>query len=346
MKRSPFHHFSFSFLIFHLAFFICVSLTACGVDSDRFRLEGRFRNMNQGEFWVYCMDGGANGVDTIQVRNGRFAYETTLRTPSTFVIIFPNFSELPVFAIPGKTVTLKGDVSHLKEIAINGTDANDDMTKLRMELNKLMPPEVPGAIERFIKENPESQACSYLLQHYFLQVPEPEYKKAYELVGVMLKENPEDGILMRWQKELKALRNDMRNGKVPAFSATDVKGRSVSQNDLKSKVNVLTVWASWNFQSIDTQRRLQPLKKTYGDKLSIVSVCLDGDIKDCKKRIERDSIQWKNICDGRMWQSPVLAKLGVGSLPANWIVNDKGVIIEHNLDPHQMETKIKELCSK
>ena len=346
MKRSPFHHFSFSFLIFHLAFFICVSLTACGVDSDRFRLEGRFRNMNQGEFWVYCMDGGANGVDTIQVRNGRFAYETTLRTPSTFVIIFPNFSELPVFAIPGKTVTLKGDVSHLKEIAINGTDANDDMTKLRMELNKLMPPEVPGAIERFIKENPESQACPYLLQHYFLQVPEPEYKKAYELVGVMLKENPEDGILMRWQKELKALRNDMRNGKVPAFSATDVKGRSVSQNDLKSKVNVLTVWASWNFQSIDTQRRLQPLKKTYGDKLSIVSVCLDGDIKDCKKRIERDSIQWKNICDGRMWQSPVLAKLGVGSLPANWIVNDKGVIIEHNLDPHQMETKIKELCSK
>ena len=321
-------------------------LTGCGVDGDRFRLEGRFRNMNQGEFWVYCMDGGANGVDTIQVRNGRFAYETTLRTPSTFVIIFPNFSELPVFAIPGKTVTLKGDVSHLKEIAINGTDANDDMTKLRMELNKLMPPEVPGAIERFIKENPESQACSYLLQHYFLQVPEPEYKKAYELVGVMLKENPEDGILMRWQKELKALRNDMRNGKVPAFSATDVKGRSVSQNDLKSKVNVLTVWASLNFQSIDTQRRLQPLKKTYGDKLSIVSVCLDGDIKDCKKRIERDSIQWKNICDGRMWQSPVLAKLGVGSLPANWIVNDKGVIIEHNLDPHQMETKIKELCSK
>ena len=88
------------------------------------------------------------------------------------------------------------------------------------------------------------------------------------------------------------------------------------------------------------------MKKTYGDKLSIVSVCLDGDIKDCKKRIERDSIQWKNICDGRMWQSPVLAKLGVGSLPANWIVNDKGVIIEHKLDPHQMETKIKELCSK
>ena len=321
-------------------------LTACGVDSNRFRLEGRFRNMNQGEFWVYSTDGGIDGVDTVQVRNGRFSYETTLRMPSTFIMIFPNFSELPVFAQPGKTISIKGDVSHLKEIAVGGTDANDDMTKLRMELNKLMPPEVPKAVEKFIKDNPESQTCPYLLQHYFLQTPEPDYKKAYELVGVMLKEKPEDGMLMRWQKELKALRNDVRNGKLPAFSGTDVKGRSVSQNDLKSKVNVLSVWVSWNFMSIDTQRRLQALKKTYGDKLSIVSICLDGDIKDCKKRLDRDSIQWKTICDGRMWQTPVLAKLGVGSLPANWIIDQKGVIVEHNLSPQQMEEKIKELCKK
>lgn len=321
-------------------------LTACGVDSNRFRLEGRFRNMNQGEFLVYSTDGGIDGVDTVQVRNGRFSYETTLRMPSTFIIVFPNYSELPVFAQPGKSISIKGDVSHLKEIAVGGTDANDDMTKLRMQLNKLMPPEVPGAVEEFIKDNPESQICPYLLQHYFLQIPEPDYKKAYELVGIMLKKKPEDGMLMRWQKELKALRNDVRNGKLPAFSGTDVKGRSVSQNDLKSKVNVLSVWVSWNFMSIDTQRRLQALKKTYGDKLSIVSICLDGDINDCKKRLNRDSIQWKTICDGRMWQTPVLAKLGVGSLPANWIIDQKGVIVDHNLSPQQMEEKIKELCNR
>lgn len=321
-------------------------LTACGVDSNRFRLEGRFRNMNQGEFLVYSTDGGIDGVDTVQVRNGRFSYETTLRMPSTFIIVFPNYSELPVFAQPGKSISIKGDVSHLKEIAVGGTDANDDMTKLRMQLNKLMPPEVPGAVEEFIKDNPESQICPYLLQHYFLQIPEPDYKKAYELVGIMLKKKPEDGMLMRWQKELKALRNDVRNGKLPAFSSTDVKGRSVSQNDLKSKVNVLSVWVSWNFMSIDTQRRLQDLKRTYGDKLSIVSICLDGDINDCKKRLNRDSIQWKTICDGRMWQTPVLAKLGVGSLPANWIIDQKGVIVDHNLSPQQMEEKIKELCNR
>jgi hypothetical protein len=344
MKRSTFHHFSFSFLISHLSLLICILLTGCGVDGDRFRVEGRFRNMNQAELLVYSMDGGINGVDTILVRNGRFSYETTLRMPSTLVIIFPNFSELPIFAKPGKTVDVKGDVSHLKEIAVGGTDANDDMTKLRMQLNKLMPPEVPKAIEEFIKDNPESQCCPYLVQHYFLQVPEPDFKKAYESVALMLKENPEDGMLVRWENELKGLRNNVGKGKLPAFSATDIKGRSVSQNDLKSKVNVLTVWASWNFVSVDTQQRLLQLKKTYGDKLSIVSICLDGDINDCKRRVNRDSVQWKTVCDGRMWQSPVLSKLGVGGLPANWVVNQQGVVIDRNLNPHQMEEKIKDLC--
>ena len=95
-----------SFFTFFATLFL---LSSCGVDSDRFRLEGRLRNMNQGEFWIYSTDGGASGIDTIFVRDGRFEYETTLRIPSTYVLIFPNFSELPIFANPGKVATIKGD---------------------------------------------------------------------------------------------------------------------------------------------------------------------------------------------------------------------------------------------
>jgi hypothetical protein len=315
-------------------------LTACGVDGDHFRMEGRLRNMNQGEFWVYSIDGGIDGIDTIKVRDGRFIYETPLRMPATFVIVFPNYSEQAVFARPGKTITIKGDASHMKEMTITGTSDNDDMTKLRMELNRLMPPEVPGAIETFIRENPESQASPYLLQRYFLQNNSPDYKKAYELVEMMLKEQPDHGMLVKWQQELKGLRNNARQGKLPAFSATDVKGRSVSVADLNGKVNVLTVWASWNFNSTDTQRRLLKLKKTYGSKLGVVSVCMDANVRECKRTLERDSVAWKTVCDGRMWQSPIVGKLGIGDVPMNWLLNEKGIIVERNLSPQEMEEKI------
>ena len=316
-------------------------LTACGVDSEKFRIEGRLRNINQGEFWVYSPDGGIDGMDTMQVRNGRFSYETTLRIPATFVIVFPNYSEQPVFAEPGEKVEIKGDATHLKEMLIKGTDDNDDMTKLRMELNRLMPPEIPGAVAAFIKEHPDSRISVYLLQKYFILDANPDYKKAYELVTLMAKEQPDNGQLLKWKKELAALRQGTLKSRLPSFSATDVKGRGVSQGDLKAKLNVISVWASWNFQSVDMQRRLQKKKKEYGSQLGVLSICLDGSPSDCRQRVERDSVPWKTVCDGRMWEMPLLTKLGIADVPSNMLIDQQGVIKARDLNPQKLEEEIE-----
>lgn len=319
-----------------------VLLASCGVDSDRFRLEGRLRNMNQGEFWVFSMEGDVDGIDTIPVREGRFSYEMPLRSPSTLIVIFPNYSEQAVFAEPGEVVHIKGDASHLREMTISGTDDNERMTELRLELNDLMPPEIPKRVETFIRKHPESNVSVYLLQRYFLQ-EQPDYKKAAELVALMIKEQPENGLLIKWKKLLAGLKNGTQNGRLQSFSARDVQGRTVSQDDLKRRVNVLSVWASWNYQSMDMQRRLQKLKKDHGDKLGVVSICLDGRPADCKQRVERDSVPWKTVCDGRMWQSPLLAKFGVADVPSNLVLNGSGTIVARDLPPQKLEDKIKDM---
>lgn len=318
-------------------------LGSCGVDSDRFRLEGRLRNMHQGEFWVYSTDGGIDGIDTIPVREGRFVYEIPMRSPSTLVIVFPNYSELPVFARPGAEVDIKGDATHLREMAINGTDENGEMTKLRMELNRLMPPEVPGKVEEYIRENPESEVSVYLLQRYFLQEDAADYKRAMALVELMLKEQPDNGRLIEWKKQLPALCRGMVKAKLPAFTASDVKGRTVTQDDLKKKANVLTVWASWSFQSTDMQRRLIRLKKDYGERLGVVSICLDARPQDCRQRVERDSLPWKTVCDGRVWQTPLLAKLGISEVPASMVIDSRGVIVARDLAPQELEDELKKM---
>lgn len=318
-------------------------LTACGVDGDKFRMEGRLRNINQGEFWVYSPDGGIDGIDTMQVRDGRFSYETELRIPATFIIVFPNYSEQVVFAEPGEKVEIKGDATHLKEMLIKGTDDNDDMTKLRLELSRLMPPEIPGAVADYIKENPESRVSVYLLQRYFIQEASPDYKKAYELVTLMAKEQPDNGLLLKWKKELEGLRQGRSGGHLPSFSATDVKGRAVSQSDLKAKLNVISVWASWNFQSLDIQRRLRRQKKEYGNELAVLSICIDAGPADCKQRVERDSVPWKTVCDGRMWQTPLLKKLGIADVPSNLLIDQQGVIKARNLNPQKLEEEINKL---
>ena len=324
-------------------FFVGLLLSSCGVDSNKFRLTGRLRNVNQAEFLIYSPDGAISGIDTIVVRDGRFTYETELRHPATFVVVFPNFSEQPVFAEPGEEVDIKGNASHMKEMIIKGTDDNDDMTELRMQLNELMPPDVPKAVGTFIDKHPRSRVSRYLLQRYFLAEPQANLEQAYVLASLLQKENPDDEQLATWKLQLDGMRHSQVNGRLTDFSERDVKGRNVSLADLKAKVNVITVWASWSYSSTDIQRRLQRLKKDKGANLSVVSICLDADIKKCRETVERDSLPWKTVCDGRMWQSPLISRLGICDVPGNIILNASGVIQARNLAPQQLEDKITQL---
>ena len=335
--------YSFRYVAFLL---VAMLLTACGGDSGKFKLEGRLRNINQGEFWVYSTDGGIAGFDTIAVRNGRFSYEIELRSPSTLVVVFPNYSEQPVFAEPGENVHIKGDATHLKEMIIEGTDDNEYMTELRMELNETAPPDVSKVVSAYIREHLESPASIYLLNRYFLLTRTPDYQQALKLVDLMLKERPDNGELIELQKQLKALQGGALKSKLPAFTATDVKGGKVTEKALKAKLNVVSVWASWSYSSTDQQRRLKTLKDKYGDKLGIVSICIDGRPADCKQRVQRDSLKWSTVCDGRMWNTPLLAKFGLGDVPANLIIDEKGVVIERNLQPQKLEERVNDLMLK
>ena len=335
--------YSFRYVAFLL---VAMLLTACGGDSGKFKLEGRLRNINQGEFWVYSTDGGIAGFDTIAVRNGRFSYEIELRSPSTLVVVFPNYSEQPVFAEPGENVHIKGDATHLKEMIIEGTDDNEYMTELRMELNETAPPDISKVVSAYIREHLDSPTSLYLLNRYFLLTRTPDYQQALKLVDLMLKERPDNGELIELQKQLKALQGGALKSKLPAFTATDVKGGKVTEKALKAKLNVVSVWASWSYSSTDQQRRLKTLKDKYGDKLGIVSICIDGRPADCKQRVQRDSLKWSTVCDGRMWNTPLLAKFGLADVPANLIIDEKGVVIERNLQPQKLEERVNDLMLK
>lgn len=325
-----------------LIFYILVALVlvSCGTESGKFRLEGRLRNLNQGEFWVYSPDGGLDGIDTITVRNGRFSYELDLRDKATLVVVFPNYSEQAVFAESGSEVTTKGDATHLKEMTIEGTDENKQMTQLRMELNRLTPPEIPDAVEAFIREHPQSVASIYLLQRYFVTSREPDFQKAMKLTKLLLKENPDNGQLIELNKQLGHLQGGAIKSRMKKFTATDVKGRKVTESDLKSTLNVVSVWASWSHTSNDMQRRLKELKKKHGGRLSVVSICVDGNKSDCLRRVNLDSLQWSTICDGRMWDTPLLAHFGLADVPANVLINNKGVIIARNLSAQKLDEEI------
>lgn len=317
-------------------------VVSCGTKSGHFRIKGRLRSFNQGEFYVYSPDGGISGMDTIKVADGRFSYETSLSDKATFVIVFPNYSELPVFAQSGTTAEISGDASHLKEVEVKGDKTNEEMTRQRLAMANMTPPEVKKAAEDFIRKNPKSIISFYLLRKHFINTVEPDYSKAYSLASEMVKADKENARAETLAKQFKSLSTVKKNGMLPSFTATDIEGKTVSRSKLNGKLNVIIAWAGWNYESVNTQRELRRQKKTYGDKLQVVGICLDADTVHCKRTIRVDSLQWQTICDQKLWDSPTVRQLAITRVPGNIVADSKGKIIAINLS----KDKLKELIDK
>ena len=60
---------------FAIVSLLALILVSCGTRSGYFSINGHLLNLNQGEFYVYSPDGIIDGVVTIKVDVGRFAYE-------------------------------------------------------------------------------------------------------------------------------------------------------------------------------------------------------------------------------------------------------------------------------
>jgi len=325
-----------------LFFLILLVASSCSKQNDQFTLEAQFKNLNQGEFYIYDYYTGEK--DTIAVNDGRFVYKRQLTDTLTLSIIFPNYSEIPVFATPGGEVTMEGDASHLRDTELKGTPDNELMTAFRLKTNEMTPPEAEAEAEKVINEHPESPVSLYLLQKYFLQSLTPDYAKAYTLCEKLRNKLPYDQHVARLLTQLEALKNYTADGQQPEFTAISTNGDTISNTKLRSDVNVILVWATWSFDSHSPMRSLKNLQKIFPERrLKIVSICVDDAPSEGEGILERDSITWPNVCDSMMFQSPLLAQLGIATLPANIISDKQGNIVARNLANSDLENKVKQL---
>ena len=330
----------FAYIIF---LFTTIFLTSCGAGSGRFKLEGKFLNMNQGEFYVYSPEGGIDGIDTIKVEGGRFTFECPCEDHFTLMLVFPNFSEQPIFAESGASIDIKADASHLKELSVKGTKDNELMTSFRKAVVNVSPPEEKATAERFIEDNPKSEVSVYLIRKYFITSPVPDYAKAYTLLNRIAKEQPNNGEIQKYIQQTAKLKDSGIGCRLPNFTAYDTKGRLASTTELSSSpVAIITTWASYSFDSQDVQRELKKRQRSSQGKLKILSICIDPSKKDCQNSLDRDTISWSNICSGDMLEDKTLQKLGMTAVPDNIILKN-GKIVARGLKRQELFHKLDQL---
>jgi hypothetical protein len=319
---------------------LLVFLSSCGSSSDNFRLTGRFRNLNQGSFYIFNPERGKK--DTIQVRDGRFEYQRDIDIPEQLILMFPNFSEMVIFAEPGVSLTMKGDASHLRETTVKGSKANEEMTEFRLAVVEQTPPEQRRLAQLYVNDHPSSPIVLYLVQHYFLQSPDPDYQMAHRLCQTIVDQQPDNKAASQLLSQLESLKNNTSKGPLPRFSVKDANGRVIDNKLLKSDVNVIFTWASWNHDSQSMQHMVSRAQRDNKGRLSVISICLDAE-KDSPQMVLGDSIAWYNVSDGLMWETPILSQLGMATVCGNIVVDKKGNIIDRDLPSQKLTEKLEKL---
>lgn len=317
--------------LFSLLSFVLL-LFSCGTDSRHFSIDGRLLNLNQGEFYVYSPDGVVpHGMDTIKVQAGRFSYTVECDRPMTLMIVFPNFTEQPVFAQPGKSVDIKGDASHLKEMTVKGTKDNALMNSFREQILSASPVEMRKYAVSMAQDHPESHVAPYLVRRYLVATAKPDYATAKRLLKQIVAKQPENVYAQRLLASCDG-KNTLNVGSaIPSFSAYDINGKAVSNATLLSKpTTVVVAWATWNYNSIAMLRSLCNKAKESNGTMNVVGICLDPSKQSCRRTLKQyDAENAITICDGKMVDSDVYNKLGMSNLPDNIVIKNGKITARH-----------------
>ena len=132
----------------------------------------------------------------------------------------------------------------------------------------------------------------------------------------------------------------------PDFTQNDPKDKPIKLSDFRGKYVLIDFWASW----CGPCRKENPfVVKAYSQfknkNFEILGVSLDnpGAKTAWVNAIEKDNLTWPQVSDLKGFNNDVAALYGVESIPQNYLIDPKGVIIAKNLRGNDLIKKLSEI---
>lgn len=132
----------------------------------------------------------------------------------------------------------------------------------------------------------------------------------------------------------------------PNFEGPSPSGEVLNLSDLKGKVTIIEFWASWCRPCrVENPNLVRLYKEMHPKGLEIVGVSLDRNRSSWLRAIDDDGLIWNHVSNLKFWQDPIAKLYNIRAIPASFIIDKEGRIIEKNLRGAQLAAKISEILS-
>jgi thiol-disulfide isomerase/thioredoxin len=134
----------------------------------------------------------------------------------------------------------------------------------------------------------------------------------------------------------KALIDGMLNrigivGSKPDIKFKAVDGKEVSLQNLHGKVVLVDFWATWCGPCIqELPNVLKTYKKYHNQGFEIIGITFDKDLDTLKKFTKANGMTWPQYFDGKVWDNELGKFYGIRGIPAMWLVDKEGKVVDIN----------------
>ncbi len=223
-----------------------------------------------------------------------------------------------------------GNTSRIAELEKQAVAIQNDMTALQKD---------------FVRKNPKSYVSPSIL--YSLS-PEMEPDEIESYINAMDTNVAKVPLIKSLKARLAEMKVVAVGQKAPDFTMNDVNGNPITLSSIiGSKLLLIDFWAAWCNPCRQENPNLVKVYNQFHKKgFDVLGVSLDRTKEAWVKAIADDKLTWTNVSDLQYWNNTAARLYAVNSIPANFLVDEKGTIIAKNLRGEALYEKVNETLNE
>jgi|ERR1700756_677473 len=158
-----------------------------------------------------------------------------------------------------------------------------------------------------------------------------------------------------WSTPLQVVEGLKPGNKAPELAYKNPNDSLITLSSLRGKIVLIDFWASWcgpcrmeNPHVVEAYKNFKNKTFKGGEKeFTVYSVSLDLYKTAWQKAIAADGLIWPyHVSDLKQWNSDAATKYDISSIPTNWLIDGRGVIIAVGLRGETLDKKLESMLAE